>query len=167
MQKLEREQGDNSYVWVCGTSGVGKETFIRTMTEDSNSRLSEVFGILEPIATYGPGFEPYSVESLAQLIDRNAIIKWQFRTHKNIARLLALKPNSSHSAVLLWRPYDSQIRDLQDRSTWAVSDSSDTLKFDWKIIERLFRKLQAETRLKVRIVNASTYDYTVIDRWPD
>ena len=167
MRKLEEQQDDNAYTWICGTSGVGKETFIRTMMQGSNSQLREIIGLSEPITAYGRGFESYSVESLAQLTDHNAIIKWQFRTHKDIARLLHLKPNSSHSAVLLWRPYDLQIVDLQNRSQWAVNDTADTLKFDCGIIKRLFRRLQDETELSVHILDASDRDYKIISDWPN
>ena len=73
------------------------------------------------------------------------------------------KPDENHRAVLLWRPFDAQILDLQKRSPWAVRDSVSTLQYDWEIIRRLFTKMRTDTKLIVQFLDLSQSELELKD----
>lgn len=164
MSSPEHQQME--YVWIAGTSGVGKETCIRRLMDDTNRELREIFGIFGSMHAYGQGFDLDSVESLAHAPFSQAVIKWQFKTHKNIKRLMAMRPDSQHRAFLLWRPYEIQIIDLLRRSPELKSDSATTLSFDWEIIKKLFLRLRSENSLDVSVIDTHSIPYSFLKKWP-
>lgn len=160
------EHQQTEYIWIAGTSGVGKETCIRRLMDGTNRELREIFGISGAAHAYGHGFDVDSVESLVHAPFDQAIIKWQFKTHKNIKRLMEMRPDSQHRAFLLWRPYEIQIDDLLRRSPELKSDSATTLRFDWEIIKKLFLRLQSENSLDVSVVNTHAIPCSLLKEWP-
>ncbi|MDO8468568.1 MAG: hypothetical protein Q7S29_02315 [Candidatus Peribacter sp.] len=156
------------YIWVCGTSGVGKATFINRLLDEENSQLRTRMRINggEELMAYGPDYHDDSLESLMQANCAHAIIKWQFRTHRKMKQLIQIKQEEGQRAIVLWRPLGAQIADLQRRSSWAIRDSVSTLQIDWNAMKRLMMKLSAETRLSVQILNASNAEYAVMNEWP-
>ncbi|PIZ71892.1 hypothetical protein COY07_04110 [Candidatus Peregrinibacteria bacterium CG_4_10_14_0_2_um_filter_43_11] len=160
------EHQPTEYIWIAGTSGVGKETCIRSLTEGTNQELRKILGISGSVHAYGQGFYDDSLKSLACAPFGQAVIKWQFKTHKNIKRLMGMKPDSKHRAFLLWRHYEIQIDDLLRRSPELKKDSTTTLRFDWGIIKKLFLRLQSEDSLDVSVIDINSPSYTLLKEWP-
>lgn len=160
------EHQPTEYIWIAGTSGVGKGTCIRHLMDDTHQKLRSFFGISKLMHAYGLGFDNDSLESLVSAPFDQAVIKWQFKTHKNIKRLMEARPDSTHRALLLWRPYEIQIDDLLRRSPELRSDSAETLRFDWGIVKKLFSRLQSENALDVSVIDTNSTPYSLLKEWP-
>ena len=155
----------NNIVWIAGTSGVGKETFINNLiSNSSNTREILDISVDSELDIFGPGYKQPSIESLSGSQSSFVIVKWQFKTH-NLIKKLAEIDSCNQKIVTLWRPFDMQLADLKKRSVWAENESESTLEHDWILIKRIMGKLRTEFSITVDLINASAFDYKTMKKW--
>jgi hypothetical protein len=119
------------FVWVVGSSGVGKATLIRSLAEGRPDGLRERFEVAGPLRLMGPSIDrgwldPLPVEEVVEMEAAvSTVIKWQGTIPTADIQEIALRrPDASHRIVLLFRNVEIVLGQLVARDKHR-----DT--FDW------------------------------------
>jgi len=136
-----------SFIWVLGTSGVGKETLVRSMAADTNHPVAKLLALTKPavsltsIAIRGhQGRELLDLPSIfiQEFEEQGAnelLIKWQGKDFENgnrIEDLRSARPNDKHVILYLTASLSTLQEHVHSRwpvETWREWDHDGDIKW--------------------------------------